>query len=49
MKIKNLLDGSIIWKDKKILGIKGITLDKIYYNELCFPLENSFDYEIYIR
>ena len=47
MKISELATGSIVWKGKTVLGIKGATLDERFNKYECNSLEdNDFDYEI---
>ena len=47
MKISELAIGSIVWKGKTVLGIKGVTLDERFNNYDCTsPEGNDFDYEI---
>lgn len=47
MKISELATGSIVWKGKIVLGIKGITLPERFNDYDCINLEdNDFDYEI---
>ena len=47
MKISELATGSIVWKGKTVLGIKGITLLERFNDYDCTSLEdNDFDYEI---
>ena len=47
MKISELATGSIVWKGKTVLGIKGVTLPERFNDYDCTNLEdNDFDYEI---
>ena len=47
MKIHELATGSIVWKGRTVLGIKGATLDERFNDYDCTSLEdNDFDYEI---
>ena len=47
MKISELATGSIVWKGKTILGVKGVTLPERFNDYDCTSLEdNDFDYEI---
>lgn len=50
MKISELATGSIVWKGKTILGIKGVTLPEQLNDYDCTNLEgNDFDYEIVFK
>lgn len=47
LKIKELPNGSIVWKKSTILGVKGATLDERYFDYYCIKIPNNdFDYEI---
>lgn len=49
--IKDLRDGSIVWHDNTIIGVKGFTIESVFGKLLdeavAFKIGgNSFDYEI---
>ena len=45
--VANIADGMIIWKNNTIIGIKGITLPKIFDDCECYKLPgNAFDYAL---
>lgn len=47
VKIKDLPNGTIVWKGFSILGVKGMTLSEKYYDNYCIKLQgNILDYEI---
>jgi hypothetical protein len=47
IKIKDIPNGSIVWKGYTILGIKGSTLDKKYYDKFCIKERGNFlDYSL---
>ena len=44
--VKNIPQGSILWKDEMILGVVGSTLPTKYEEAYCRKLEgNDLDYE----
>jgi len=47
IKVKNIPNGSILWKGNTVLGIKGANLDEIYYDYECYQEQgNPLDYTI---
>lgn len=47
IKVKNIPDGSILWKGYNILGIKGVNLPKEYYEYECYQERgNPIDFTI---
>jgi len=54
MRIKDLALGSIVWYKELVLGIKGLTLEEIYGNDILLgevtktPGKNPYDYDINI-
>lgn len=47
MKVKDLPNGSIIWYSELIVGVKGFTLRKEYYDLEVYKINgNIHDYEV---
>ena len=46
VKVKELFDGSILWYEDVIVGVKGMTLPKMFYECECYKVgNNSVDFE----
>ena len=46
-KVKYIADGMIIWKGNAVIGIKGLTLPKMFLDCDCYKLPgNAFDYAL---
>lgn len=47
LKIKDIPNGSIVWKGYMILGIKGSTLNEKYFDSFCIKERGNFlDYSL---
>jgi len=47
IKVKDIPNGSILWKGNTILGVKGANLDEKYYDYECYQEQgNPLDYTI---
>jgi len=47
IQIRDIPDGSIVWKGNGILGVKEFTLNTKYYNNYCTKIRgNNKDYEL---
>lgn len=47
IKVRDIPNGSILWKGNTVLGIKGANLNEKYYNYECYQEQgNPLDYTI---
>ena len=46
-KVKEIADGMIVWKGDAVVGVKGLTLPKMFLDCDCYKLPgNAFDYAL---